>query len=209
MVFYFKSNVVDPPALLYMGKDKHENEELIKWGWPEDVWFHVGDNLSSAHVYLRLEKGQTIDTIPTSVLNDAAQLVKANSIQGNKLNNIDINYTMWQNLKKTADMEAGQVAYHNEKAVKKMRVEKRINYVVNRLGRTKTEDYPDLRLQREQRDALEREEQKAEVRRQKELEKKLEKEKQQEQELRNYTSLLQADKMTSNYDNGNESDNFW
>uniref|UniRef100_A0A1A9ZV39 Coiled-coil domain-containing protein 25 n=1 Tax=Glossina pallidipes TaxID=7398 RepID=A0A1A9ZV39_GLOPL len=208
MVFYFKSNVVDPPALLYMGKDKYENEELIKWGWPEDVWFHV-DNLSSAHVYLRLEKGQTIDNIPTSVLNDAAQLVKANSIQGNKLNNVDINYTMWQNLKKTPDMEPGQVAYHNEKAVKKMRVEKRSNDIVKRLGRTKTEANPDLRLQREQRDALEREEQKAEIRRQKEFEKKLEKEKQQEQELRNYTSLLQADKMTSNHDNGNESDNFW
>lgn len=29
------------------------DEELIKWGWPEDVWFHV-DKLSSAHVYLRL-----------------------------------------------------------------------------------------------------------------------------------------------------------
>lgn len=30
------------------------DEDLIKWGWPEDVWFHV-DNLSSAHVYLRLQ----------------------------------------------------------------------------------------------------------------------------------------------------------
>ena len=29
------------------------DELLIKWGWPEDVWFHV-DKLSSAHVYLRL-----------------------------------------------------------------------------------------------------------------------------------------------------------
>lgn len=29
------------------------DEELIKWGWPEDVWFHV-DKFSSAHVYLRL-----------------------------------------------------------------------------------------------------------------------------------------------------------
>lgn len=33
----------------------YEDEELIKWGWPEDVWFHV-DKLSSAHVYLRLNK---------------------------------------------------------------------------------------------------------------------------------------------------------
>ena len=40
---------------LYMGKDKYENEGLIKHGWPEDVWFHV-DSLSSAHVYARLPK---------------------------------------------------------------------------------------------------------------------------------------------------------
>lgn len=31
------------------------DEHLIKWGWPEDVWFHV-DKLSSAHVYLRLNE---------------------------------------------------------------------------------------------------------------------------------------------------------
>ena len=24
--------------LIYMGKDKHENEDLIKYGLPEDVW---------------------------------------------------------------------------------------------------------------------------------------------------------------------------
>ena len=33
------------------------DEELIKWGWPEDVWFHV-DKVSSAHVYLRLHPGE-------------------------------------------------------------------------------------------------------------------------------------------------------
>ena len=38
MVFYFTSNVVDPPVTLFMGEDKHENENLIRWGWPEDVW---------------------------------------------------------------------------------------------------------------------------------------------------------------------------
>lgn len=41
MVFYFVSNVSDPPTTLFMGRDKHENEDLIRWGWPEDVWFHV------------------------------------------------------------------------------------------------------------------------------------------------------------------------
>lgn len=43
--------------------------------------FHV-DKMSSAHVYLRLPKGQTMDDIPEGVLEDCVQLVKANSIQG-------------------------------------------------------------------------------------------------------------------------------
>lgn len=45
-----------------MGRDKYENEELIKYGWPEDLWFHV-DKMSSAHVYLRLPSGDTIDNV--------------------------------------------------------------------------------------------------------------------------------------------------
>lgn len=66
-----------------MGKDKFENEDLIKYGLPEDVWFHV-DRLSSAHVYVRLEEGQTFETMDDKLLIDCAQLVKANSIEGNK-----------------------------------------------------------------------------------------------------------------------------
>jgi len=62
MVFYFVSNVVEPPTVLFMGLDKYENEDLIKWGWPEDVWFHV-DKVSSAHVYLRLKPGQTLEEV--------------------------------------------------------------------------------------------------------------------------------------------------
>ncbi|KAJ3113923.1 hypothetical protein HDU96_002765 [Phlyctochytrium bullatum] len=38
MVYYYESRVVSPPVVLYMGKDKFENEELIKYGWDEDVW---------------------------------------------------------------------------------------------------------------------------------------------------------------------------
>lgn len=43
--------------------------------------FHV-DDLSSAHVYLRLPEGKTIDDIPEDTLEDCCQLVKQNSIQG-------------------------------------------------------------------------------------------------------------------------------
>ncbi|CAD7088566.1 unnamed protein product [Hermetia illucens] len=207
MVFYFTTNVVSPPLTLFMGADKYENEDLIKWGWPEDVWFHV-DKLSSAHVYLRLKKGQTIDDIPAAVIDDAAQLVKANSITGNKMNNIDVVYTMWENLKKTAGMEVGQVSFHRDKDVRKVRVEKRINEIVNRLNKTKVEDHPDFRAAREKRDAEEREDKKKLLREQKEREKEEEKRRQEEAELRSYSSLMKADKMTTNYDDGNDSDDF-
>ncbi|KAF7483062.1 Hypothetical predicted protein [Marmota monax] len=39
MVFYFTSSSVNSSAYtIYMGKDKYENEDLIKYGWPEDIW---------------------------------------------------------------------------------------------------------------------------------------------------------------------------
>jgi hypothetical protein len=41
------------------------------------------DKMSSAHVYVRLHRGQTIDDISEGLLEDCVQLVKANSIQGN------------------------------------------------------------------------------------------------------------------------------
>ncbi|XP_018791551.1 PREDICTED: coiled-coil domain-containing protein 25 [Bactrocera latifrons] len=207
MVFYFKSNIVSPPALIYMGKDKHENEELIRWGWPEDVWFHV-HNYSSAHVYLRLQEGQTIDDIPQSVLNDAAQLVKYNSIQGNKINNVDVVYTLWSNLKKTADMEVGQIGFYCEKSVKKVRVEKRVNEIVNRLNKTKTEDHPDLRRQREERDSEERREKKHILKAQREKEEEEIMRQKREAEQSSYDKLFKPECMSSNYDDGNDSDDF-
>jgi len=107
--------------------------------------------MSSAHVYVRLNKGQTMDDMSEGLLEDCAQLVKANSIQGwtnyiknqyctfvsqvpcftfackdaeyflctgNKVNNIDVVYTPWYNLKKSPSMDVGQVGFHNPKLVR-------------------------------------------------------------------------------------------
>ncbi|KAB2017567.1 hypothetical protein ES319_D08G171700v1 [Gossypium barbadense] len=62
MVFYFKAQAEAGDYTIFMGLDKYENEELIKYGFIKDIWFHV-DKTSSAHVYLRLKKGQTIEDI--------------------------------------------------------------------------------------------------------------------------------------------------
>ncbi|XP_075057240.1 coiled-coil domain-containing protein 25 [Mixophyes fleayi] len=205
MVFYFTSNVVSPEYTLYMGKDKFENEDLIKYGWPEDIWFHV-DKLSSAHVYLRLQKGQTIEDIPKDVLADCAQLVKANSIQGCKMSSINVVYTQWANLRKTGDMDVGQIGFHRQKDVKSMTVEK-VNEILNRLEKTKDERYPDLAAEKESRDREERNEKKVQIQEMKRKEKEEMKKKKEMDELRSYSSLMKSDKMSSNQD-GNESDDF-
>lgn len=191
-----------------MGVDKHENEDLIKYGFPEDVWFHV-DKLSSAHVYLRLHKDMSIDEIPSAVLEDCAQLVKANSIQGCKMNNVGVVYTPWANLKKTGDMAVGQVGFHRQKEVRTIKVEKKINEIVNRLNKTKEERQVDLKEEKDKRDRQEREDQKKLMKEEKKKEKLAMKQKQEQDELKHYTSLMQPDKMQSNKDvDSDASDDF-
>lgn len=146
MVFFYTPR--EAGYLIYVGRDKHENEELLRCGWETDVWFHV-DKLSSAHVYLRLPDGTDIASIPAGVLEDCAQLVKHNSIEGNRTNGVVVVYTPWANLKKSGDMATGQVGFHSPKVVRRTRVEKRDNAIVNRLNKTKSEAFPDLAAEKE------------------------------------------------------------
>lgn len=207
MVFYFSSNVTDPPAIIYMGKDKFENEDLIKYGWDEDIWFHV-DKLSSAHVYLRMNPNQTWDALPEELVADLAQLTKANSIEGNKKANVVIIYTPWHNLRKSGDMAVGQVSFHNPKLVRRVHVEKRINEIINRLNKTKTEAYPDLQAERLTRDkklrALERER----LAQEKELENKQKEDWKRQKEASDYSNLFSTTAMQSNKNQDDPEDDF-
>ncbi|KAK4086751.1 Coiled-coil domain-containing protein 25 [Purpureocillium lilacinum] len=157
MVYYFTSNVVEPSGFIYVGKDKFENEDLIKYGWEEDV---------CAHIYLRMQEGQTWDNLPEDLVTDLAQLTKANSIEGNKKDNITIIYTPWSNLKKDGSMDVGQLIHepvllHCEAGlsdlknvppqVKRVLVPQRENPIVNRLNKTKVEKKPDLKQERDDR----------------------------------------------------------
>ncbi|KAM3532221.1 hypothetical protein MY4038_004143 [Beauveria bassiana] len=168
MVYYYTSAVVDPPGFIYVGKDKFENEDLIKFGWDQDVWyayiyprqncpktclrFHV-DKLSSAHIYLRMSEGQQWDSLPENLVMDLAQLTKANSIEGNKKDNITVIYTPWSNLKKDGSMDIGQVSFKNPRLVKRVLVPERENAIVNRLNKTKTEvKQPDFKQQKDDHD---------------------------------------------------------
>ena len=196
MVYYFKSRCGE--YTLYMGKDKYENEHLIRYGWPEDVWFHV-DDLSSAHVYLRMKPDMTLDDLSDDLLTDCAALVKANSIQGCKKNNVYVVYTRWKNLKKTNDMVDGQVGFHRPENVRRVNVEKH-NSLVRQMEKTKEERFPDL--------ALEQQEREREIQLQKKADwKKAAKEKQkqreeavQAKEARSYNLIMREENMTKNSD---------
>ena len=196
MVYYFTPRCSDEGYTIYMGKDKYENEDLIKYSLPLDIWFHV-DSLSSAHVYLRLPNGVTMDTIAPEALEDAAQLVKANSIQGCKVNNLSIVYTPASNLKKTPGMDVGQVGYYNEKNIKKLIVDKKNNDIVNRLNRSKKEIYPDLEAEREAYEKEQRGKAKAVAISQKQEEKAAKEEQKRLDELKSYKNIMKEEDMVT------------
>lgn len=145
MVYLFTG--IDPEAeedfIMYMGKDKFENDPLIQKSHPTNLWFHV-DKHSSAHVYVQLpEEKQKVPfenlQLLSLVLEQAAQLTKANSIKASKLNNITVIYTPVGNLKSDGLSDTGTVQFVNAQKVKRVHVARKDTLVINRLNRTKTE----------------------------------------------------------------------
>uniref|UniRef100_A0A7S3L3P5 NFACT RNA-binding domain-containing protein n=1 Tax=Amphora coffeiformis TaxID=265554 RepID=A0A7S3L3P5_9STRA len=194
MVFYYTSRCGE--FLIYMGKDKYENEDLIRYGLPEDVWFHV-DDLSSAHVYLRMKPGMTLDDISEDLLLDCASLVKANSIQGCKKSSVYVVYTRWKNLKKTNSMVDGQVGFHRPDNVRRMEVEKN-GPIVRAIEKTKKEDYPDLAQLQQDRSReiqMEKKEEYKRIAKEKAEEKKKMLE---EKEAKSYDRIMKEENMVTN-----------
>ena len=152
MVFYYKIRggkcrnahshitLTSEDITCYVGRDKHENEYLIRYGWPGDVWFHV-EGISSAHVYFRLDCFSSsvkavnpqvrnllgkipIDDLPIESVEDMCQIVKHNSIKGCKMASCKIVYTPHSNLKKEENMDSGTVTYHDTKLQRFRRCDK-------------------------------------------------------------------------------------
>ena len=140
----------------------------------------------------------TLDDLDgTDVLTDCAALVKANSIQGCKKNNVYVVYTRWKNLKKTNSMVDGQVGFHRPENVRRINTEKE-NSVVRQIEKTKEERHPDLAAEQQARTREIQQEKKAEW-------KKIAKEKQRvkedaikEKEARSYDRIMKEENMTKN-----------
>merc|ERR1712130_87517 len=98
-------------------------------------------------------------------------------------------------------MDVGQIGFHSQKAVKKIRLPTRDNAIVNRLNKTKEEKEVDFRAEREGRE-------KKEFRKQEDAKKAEDKARKEAAELKSYDRLMVDDKMSSNKDGGNDSDDF-
>uniref|UniRef100_A0A0D9ZVV5 Uncharacterized protein n=1 Tax=Oryza glumipatula TaxID=40148 RepID=A0A0D9ZVV5_9ORYZ len=144
-------------------------------------------------------------TLPVSLVHRSPHLYGSYEVakelrkrESNKTNNIDVVYTPWYNLKKTPSMDVGQVGFHNSKLVRIVKVEKRINEIVNRLNKTKVERKPDLKAEREAVSAAEKAERKVQLRDKKRREEMERLEKEKQAEIRSYKNLMVQEKMTSN-----------
>lgn len=191
MVFFFQCSQY-PQVKIYMGRDKFENEELIRWGHPEDVWFHV-DHLSSAHVYARLTQELEWCNLPEPLLVALCQLVKHNSLEGCKKDTVDVVYTPWSNLKKESHMAIGQVGFKNDTLVRHVKHIAKDKALIKQLEKSRTQASPNLEQERKERDREEiqrrRQEHKENCRRERELYK----ERVAENALRSYAALQAQD----------------
>ena len=161
--------------------------------------FHV-DDLSSAHVYIRMEPGKGIADIPDDVLEDCMQLVKHNSIQGDKLQTVTIVYTPWTNLKKTNSMEAGQVGYHDDKLALKKTITKNAT-IFKALEKTRTQRVVDLAGQKDARERADRLKEKKAKEAERIAERERRAEKAKADDLLHYKDVLVESKMKSNKTN--------
>uniref|UniRef100_A0A7S4PLF7 NFACT RNA-binding domain-containing protein n=1 Tax=Paramoeba aestuarina TaxID=180227 RepID=A0A7S4PLF7_9EUKA len=191
MVYIYKLSSA-PHWRCYVGEDKYENEELLKVGWEEDIWFHV-DTVSSCHCYLRLPSDVSWENIPATVLTEVGQLVKLNSITGNKLPHVNVIYSPFSNLRKEKGSDIGAVSFFDRKSVKKFLVEGRRRDLTNVTMKTRIE-VPLETLQREtdQNNALRRQQAKEHA---EEAARKEKLQKQDEIRLkheRSYASLMQS-----------------
>ncbi|ETO78145.1 coiled-coil domain-containing protein 25, variant 1 [Phytophthora nicotianae P1976] len=163
-----------------------------QFGW--DDW--NADAL--AHARVLLNQGKTkVDDVSETCLEECAQLVKENSIEGSKKKSVSVCYTRWRNLKKTPSMEVGQVGFHHPERVRHYKVEEKNKDIIKMLNKTKQESHPDLEEERRQRELLYKAERKKQRLQLEGEQRKAKMEYKQQKDLRSYSSLLSRDNIES------------
>ena len=90
-----------------IGRNKTENDHLVKTSAKTDIWFHVNNASSSHVVLLNTEK---LNTIPKQVIKRCACLCKSNSSSKSEIK-CEIIYTEMANV--SATEHEGQVTVNN------------------------------------------------------------------------------------------------
>lgn len=94
---------------ILIGKNKYENEEIIKSSYLNDIWFHL-DDYTSSHIILK--SGD--DNIPKKYLIKIAKMFSL--YKKNLPKNYKVIYTNIKNIKLTNNI--GTVIPHNTKIIK-------------------------------------------------------------------------------------------
>jgi predicted ribosome quality control (RQC) complex YloA/Tae2 family protein len=106
-IFEYKSKVYN----IEIGKNKHDNFDIIESACITDIWFHV-EGMSSCHVILKTY--EKMNDIPRQVIKRCAYLCKINS-KAKTQSKCVISYTTINNVTKTEII--GQVHVKNCKTV--------------------------------------------------------------------------------------------
>ena len=98
--------------IIFIGKNKYSNYNLIDASKDTDIWFHISGS-PSCHVILKNE-GNLRD-IPKQVIKRCAYLCKINSTKAKILANCEVIYALIDDIEKTNIV--GQVNVHKSKSV--------------------------------------------------------------------------------------------
>ena len=164
MPYHFES--FDENYQIFTGIDAKENDLLARWGWEEDILFHIA-GLPGGHIYLRtpniinkkafkqikkLSDFELLLNIPSNVITQCLQLAKQYSSRGKKEKNASIHITPWLNVKKHDGDNYGTVEFQHYALVKTLRVNTNQDMIdmlqESRSKQKMTED--DFRKQRDQ-----------------------------------------------------------
>ena len=101
---------------IYVGKNNLQNDELsFQFASGRDIWFHA-KQAPGSHVIVKVKDGDTFDTVPDRVFEEAAAIAAYYSTVSSSPK-VEVDYTERKNLKKPPQSNPGYVIYHTNYSI--------------------------------------------------------------------------------------------
>lgn len=101
---------------IYVGKNNLQNDELsFQFASGRDIWFHA-KQAPGSHVIVKVKDGDTFDTVPDRVFEEAAAIAAYFSTVSSSPK-VEVDYTERKNLKKPPQSNPGYVIYHTNYSI--------------------------------------------------------------------------------------------